>query len=264
MRQTRKGGSMRQTRKEGAMRQTGRSAGVLAWVVVALGVVVLGVPFVSAQTDVLYVVNNNVGIGTASPAGKLSIQQGTLQLTGTSQVPPTSGKGIEFFFTGVNGNMIAYDRTGGAYLPFGLAGSTVGFSTSGANRVFIDAAGHFGIGTTSPAYPLQMGSGAYCSVGGVWTNASSREYKQDIQELSTEAAEATLEKLNPVTYAYKAAPGEHHVGFIAEDAPDLVATADRKGMSALDVVAVLTKVVQEQQKTIAELKAEVAELKQQK
>jgi hypothetical protein len=32
----------------------------------------------------------------------------------------------------------------------------------------------------------------------------------------------------------------------------------------MDVVAVLTKVVQEQQKTIAELKTEVADLKQQK
>jgi hypothetical protein len=67
-----------------------------------------------------------------------------------------------------------------------------------------------------------------------------------------------------VTYEYKASPGEHHVGFIAEDVPDLVATADRKGMSAMDVVAVLTKVVQQQQKTIAELQAQMAELRQQR
>jgi hypothetical protein len=32
----------------------------------------------------------------------------------------------------------------------------------------------------------------------------------------------------------------------------------------MDIVAVLTKVVQEQQKTISELKAEVAELKEQR
>jgi hypothetical protein len=50
------------------------------------------------------------------------------------------------------------------------------------------------------------------------------------------------------------------VGFIAEDVPDLVAMPDRKGLSAMDVVAVLTKVVQQQQKTIAELQAKVEKL----
>ena len=34
------------------------------------------------------------------------------------------------------------------------------------------------------------------------------------------------------------------MGFIAEDVPELVATNDRKGLSALDITAVLTKVVQ--------------------
>ena len=37
------------------------------------------------------------------------------------------------------------------------------------------------------------------------------------------------------------------MGFIAEDVPDLVATKDRKGLSPMDIVAVLTKVLQEQQ-----------------
>jgi hypothetical protein len=50
------------------------------------------------------------------------------------------------------------------------------------------------------------------------------------------------------------------VGFIAEDVPELVATKDKKGMSSMDVVAVLTKVVQDQQKTIAELSKKMDEL----
>jgi len=37
--------------------------------------------------------------------------------------------------------------------------------------------------------------------------------------------------LNPVTFKYKASEEERHVGFIAEDVPELVATKDRKGMS---------------------------------
>ncbi len=45
------------------------------------------------------------------------------------------------------------------------------------------------------------------------------------------------------------------MGFIAEDVPELVATSDRQGLSAMDIVAVLTKVVQEQQQKIEQLEA---------
>jgi hypothetical protein len=55
---------------------------------------------------------------------------------------------------------------------------------------------------------------------------------------------------------------DKHVGFIAEDVPDLVATPDRKALSPMDIVALLTKVVQEQQKTIAELTEKVSRLEQ--
>ena len=47
-----------------------------------------------------------------------------------------------------------------------------------------------------------------------------------------------------MTYQYKANPDEDKVGFIAEDVPQLGATKNRKGLSALDITAVLTKVVQ--------------------
>ena len=120
------------------------------------------------------------------------------------------------------------------------------------NFVLAPFGGNVGMGTSSPSYPLQMGSGAYVSTGGVWTNASSREYKTDIKQLSTEKAMDALAQLKPVEFAYKADLQEKHVGFIAEDAPDIVATKDRKGMSPMDVVAVLTKVVQEQQELLRE------------
>jgi hypothetical protein len=130
------------------------------------------------------------------------------------------------------------------------------------NLVLVPHGGNVGIGTTSPSHPLQMGSGAYCSSGGVWVNASSREYKQGIKSLTKDEAVETLTALQPVLFRYKTDPKEKHVGFIAEDVPDLVASTDRKGMSAMDVVAVLTKVVQDQQKTIAELSRKVAALEQ--
>jgi hypothetical protein len=60
----------------------------------------------------------------------------------------------------------------------------------------------------------------------------------------------------------KANKTDQHVGFIAEDVPDLVATPDRKGMSAMDVTAVLTKVVQEQQNLIQEYKKIISDLQE--
>ncbi len=120
--------------------------------------------------------------------------------------------------------------------------------------------GFVGIRTTTPSHPLEMGSGAYVSAGGVWTNASSRNYKTDIRELTAKEAADALVQLRPVEFAYKIERNEKHVGFIAEEAPPLLATEDRKGMSSMDVVAVLTKVVQEQQKTVQEQRALIAEL----
>ena len=106
-----------------------------------------------------------------------------------------------------------------------------------------------------------MGSGAHVSVGGVWTNASSRSLKENISELSLDQAFSALKELNPVTYNYKNQKEETYAGFIAEDVPELVATPGRKGVSALDMVAVLTKVVQEQQRALEQLKEEMADLR---
>jgi hypothetical protein len=129
-----------------------------------------------------------------------------------------------------------------------------------AIRLSIGNNGYVGIGTGSlPAsYPLQIGNGAYVSSGGAWINASSRDFKKDIRELSAEEAFSTLQDLNPVRFSYKTGEGDSHVGFIAEDVPALVAVKDRKGLSSMDIVAVLTKVIQEQQKTIIDLSAKIA------
>jgi hypothetical protein len=142
-------------------------------------------------------------------------------------------------------------------------GFIVGDGSSRPERMRITSSGNVGFSVSNPTYPIQMASGARCTAGGVWTNASSREYKENIKELSTKDAILAFNKLDPVTYNYKVDKNEKHVGFIAEDVPDLVATQDRKALSAMDIVAVLTKVVQEQERTIAELKEKVNMLEQQ-
>ncbi len=123
----------------------------------------------------------------------------------------------------------------------------------------IDSNGRLGLGVTSPLYQIHHSSGARLDAGN-WVNASSRAVKQDIHQLDGGAALDALKGLQPVTFAYKENPGETSVGFIAEDVPDLVATSDRKGLSSMDVVAVLTKVIQEQQRTIEDLQTRMQQL----
>jgi hypothetical protein len=63
---------------------------------------------------------------------------------------------------------------------------------------------------------------------------------------------AALDDLRPVTFKY-IDDDEVRAGFVAEEVPNLVATGDRKSLSAMDFVAVLTRVVQFQQRQIREL-----------
>ncbi len=134
-------------------------------------------------------------------------------------------------------------------------------STSGATAgdiFIINRNGNVGIANANPQYPLQIGTGitngngAYLTVGGVWTSTSSRTFKDNIKALDTQTALEAFQKLNPVTYSYKANKAEHHVGFIAEDVPDLVAEEGHRGLTAMPVTAILTAVLKDQKKNIAE------------
>ena len=106
---------------------------------------------------------------------------------------------------------------------------------------------------------ISSGGGAYTS-GGAWIEASSRDYKENITELDQAESMQALESLNPVRYNYKNNRDEEFLGFIAEDVPDLVAMNGRRGMRAMDIVAVLTKVAQEQQRVNEEQNKLINEL----
>lgn len=178
------------------------------------------------------------------------------------------------------GRSAGYSNTGGSGNVF--LGCNAGFNEMGSNKLYIansntilplvfgDFAkqlftvnGNLGIGiNAAPDHPIDVSNGAYLSSGGVWTDASSRSLKENIENLSISEAVTALTDLTPVKYNYKTNKMDKHVGFIAEDVPELVASANRKGLSPMDVTAVLTKVVQELQKENQEYKKIISSLQE--
>lgn len=103
---------------------------------------------------------------------------------------------------------------------------------------------------------LYASGGVY--VDGYFYYSSSKEYKENISPLDTQKARDVLEGLNPVTFNFKGDTAKTTMGFIAEEVPDAVAAYDKKAISPMEIVAVLTSVLKEQKKTIAKLEKELA------
>ncbi len=186
--------------------------------------------------------DGNVGIGTASPTSRLDMT------TTTAAV-----------------DMLMTQRNGTRTWTVGIGGGSdiwrIRDVTANAARFVISNTGNIGLGgLTAPTNPIHHSNGAVLTAGGQWQDVSTRSAKMNIRSLSAHSALQALRQMNPVTFQYKAEPGEEHVGFIAEEVPHIVATKDRKNLSAMDIVAVLTKAVQEQQQIIADLKLKVERL----
>ena len=119
--------------------------------------------------------------------------------------------------------------------------------------------GNVGIGTENPTEKLEVSGNIKAS--GTVSQGSSREFKKNISSVSTKDAIKALNKLNPVRFEYKTDDsGEKHIGFIAEDVPELVAEKDRKHLNAMDITAVCVKVIQEQQRVIQEQQKRIENL----
>jgi hypothetical protein len=230
-------------------------------------------------------ISGNIGIGTTDPGPDNATQQYKLHLlstanlntflmaennnTGVNAAAVLRAKsdvvGVSFQAHGSGRTIARFGQTLAGWAEFlavtgnGQIVGTVGakpliLGTNSVNRLHIAGNGNIGLGNNSaPDSPIHHGpTNARLSVGGAWQDSSSREYKHGIENLGAGEALAALEKLTPVKFAYNADPAERHVGFIAEDVPNLVATKDRKTLGAMDVVAVLARVVQEQQKALEE------------
>jgi hypothetical protein len=194
--------------------------------------------------------DGNVGFGTQSPGGSTKVNDSTVRLHVYQD----------------NANVkLALENANGAAAVFTAAASQthIGSMTDHEFRFYVNNDWRMRLNQTSNTKILEMrlgaGGGAY-SDGTDWFPSSSREIKENINNLTADEAMEALKGLIPVRYNYKMNKEEARVGFIAEDVPEIVAVNGRKHLNSMDIVAVLTKVVQEQQKTISELKAKVEKL----
>ena len=187
----------------------------------------------------IYDDGNQIGIGTTEPKQRLEVN-GSIQIHEQN--------------SSVAGLMITQSSGDTGYIIHNQA-STLTIGAGSQDRITIDRDGNVGIAVARPEHPLEMASGAHATSGGVWTNSSSRERKENISLISLQQATAALADLEPVSFNYRNEQDEDYVGFIAEDVPDLVASRDRQTLSAMDIVAVLTRVVQAQQQRIEDLEA---------
>jgi len=207
--------------------------------------------------------SGNVGIGTASPSTRLTLSDGVITIGGLS-LGQRSGATDDLQVNALRNIIFGVDSNNDS--------TNASFSVSRNNDpnqvIFVAREDNLvGINLQTPSFPLHVGTdatngnGAHLTAAGIWTDGSSRANKENIRALDSKDAFAALVGLEPVRYNGKNSPdGEEYLGFIAEDVPDLVAMNNRKGLSPMDIVAVLTKVVQEQEKTIHELAVRVNEL----
>jgi hypothetical protein len=144
-----------------------------------------------------------------------------------------------------------------------FVGYQTGYSTNGDGNVFLGYQAGYSETGSDKLYIANSWTGSPLIYGdfsthqivihGVFSIASSQAYKERIEQLRPEKAIETLKHLNPVEFSYRTTPADRHTGFISEEVPESMTAKERKAVSPMDIVAVLTKVVQEQQGLIKDL-----------
>ncbi len=210
--------------------------------------------------------SGNVGIGTTVPSHKLEVfSSGASSFIEVETDSAASSAGVVsrtplgLFFTGA------------------LADAWLVHAGSATPILSGDASRNVGIGTLPGVHPLVLASGAHCTAGGVWTDASSRDQKENFIPTDARAILDKVAALPIASWNYKSEDDStRHVGPMAEDFHAIFrAGADDKHLAALDTAGValaaiqgLYQVVQERDcqiesldSEISNLKSEIAELK---
>ena len=159
-----------------------------------------------ATTSATSIFVGNVAHGTTTPS---PISLITIATSTTPQISLSSGLGTDTPWT--------LRSIGSAFFIASSSSSTYATSTNPALAIFSN--GYVGIGTTTNALgPLAMNSGAFVTTGGVWTNASSRDLKENFTFIDPfEALEKIMQV--PITrWNYKNEDASTtHIGPVAQD-----------------------------------------------
>jgi hypothetical protein len=145
---------------------------------------------------------------------------------------------------------MAIENGGAIQVDFG--GNGVGFVSE-----------RFGVGVLSPTYPIEHSSGAHLTPGGVWTNASDVNLKENFKSVDGEEILDKIEKLEISQWNYKNESDEvTHIGPTAQDFKAAFGVGDNdKSISTIDPSGIALVAVKELRKENQELKSQVAELK---
>ena len=118
----------------------------------------------------------------------------------------------------------------------------------------VRVAGGMGIGTTAPESGVRVNGIIEADtvqtetiIARNFIQESSREYKNNITNLSIQESKQILDNLKPVKYSYRTDSSQKlHAGFIAEESHDLFTSADKTMLNSTGIIAILTSVLKEQ------------------
>ncbi|MBV7333605.1 tail fiber domain-containing protein [Chloroflexi bacterium TSY] len=129
-------------------------------------------------------------------------------------------------------------------------------------RMRITSAGYVGIGQSNPQHPLHMASGAHVTAGGVWTNASDRNLKENFEPVDGHEVLAKLAELSVTRWNYRDEDASiKHIGPMAQDFHAAFGLgADDKHIGTVDTDGVLIAAIQALQERIDQLEAQLEAL----
>jgi hypothetical protein len=195
-----------------------------------------GILHIATGTVNALVVDNtgNVGIGTTSPSSRLhvAVPSGTTQLAAQIQNLQNAA--------GAHGLLINTTNTSTSTYALDV-------QSGGISRLYVRSDGNVGIGTTTPAYRLELPDIANASGQGranAWITYSDIRFKENITPITN-----ALEKINNLQGVYFdwKQNGKRDIGFIAQEVEPVlseVVFTDPSGIKSLDYSRLTALLVQ--------------------
>ena len=171
-------------------------------------------------------------------------------------IPAAALSGVGTFFSATN--IGADNLNGNAASLTTLAVSDASTLNNLTVNALASFAGGLSLATPAEGNIIYTDSGAYLSVGGDWTNASSKEYKENFTGLDSDDVLAKISLLPILRWNYKKdASSTTHIGPLAEDFHNTfhvggseknISTIDPAGVALLGIQALNKKIVELEKK----------------